>query len=159
MERVALEHGDQRVFTITVPEGAEFLQVDLGDTGVVGPDLYLFDCTGKRCVPAAAALGPHTAPLVRRERPAPGTWKVVVDASSGAGSRELRWVIGDPASGGMAVADAPRRRESGAQWSVPATAWLARPAPEGWKPALVLRLQATRGDLAPYPVGTQVIVP
>ncbi|MBC7898315.1 MAG: hypothetical protein H7066_23035 [Cytophagaceae bacterium] len=86
-------------------------------------------------------------------------WKVVADASSGAAARELRWLIGDPASGGMAVADALRRRESGAQWSTPATAWLARPAPDGWKPALVLRLQASRGDLAPYFIGTNVVIP
>ncbi|MBC7897374.1 MAG: S8 family serine peptidase, partial [Cytophagaceae bacterium] len=67
VEPLTLTEGTQRVSTVTVPEGAEFLQVDLGENIAVGPDLYLFDCTGKRCVPAAAAIGPQAGPLLRRE--------------------------------------------------------------------------------------------
>lgn len=156
-ERVSLALRAQRVSTIQVPEGAEFLHVALGDGNVPGADLYLFDCTGKQCVPSAATLSPHAPALMRRERPAAGTWKVVVDANGAAVDRDLAVVIGDPTSGGMAVADAPRRRESGAKWSTPATAWIARQAPAGWTPVLILRMQATRSDLAPYPVGTWVV--
>ena len=124
----------QRVFELRVPEGSPLFAAEVADVRGAGDvDLYLFDCTGKRCRPAGAALGLGGAPRIRRLNPKAGVWKVVVDASRvAADDVELDYldVIADSSLGVVAAADSVRSRDVGAQWTAKANVWLAtRPEP------------------------------
>jgi hypothetical protein len=157
-DRFALH--EQRVMEIKVPDGAPFFAAEVsGVASGADVDLYLFDCTGKRCRPAGAALGLGNAPRLRRLNPKAGMWKVVVDASRAAGDGvaiDYLDVIADPSLGAVAPADGTRTRDAGAQWTAKASVWLAKRPDAGRVPRAVLLVTALR-DGATVPLGMRLV--
>ena len=150
---------EQRVFEITVPDGCPWLVAEAKGGGDGAIDLYVFDCTGKRCVAAASAVGHGMAPVVRHPTPKAGLWKVVVDAALVAGSGtsvEYMDAILDPSLGGVAAADAARTRAPGARWSSPVSVWLLKPPAAGRVPHAVLGVLTTV-EGHPVPVGLRLV--
>ena len=122
-------------------------------------DLYLFDCTGKRCVTAASTLGLGSAPRVRRLQPRPGLWKVVVDASrvpEGGIAFDYRDAVGEPALGAVSVTDASLPRKVGERWRSTANVWLARRPDAGRDPHALLIVGVTDGATT-VPVGLRLV--
>jgi hypothetical protein len=114
---------------------------------VTDVDLYLFDCTGKRCRPAGSALGLGSPPRLRRANPKPGLWKVVLDGNQlpeGGATVEYTDVVADPSLGVVAVADGSRRREPAARWTVKANVWLAKRPEMDRVPQALFLVNATK---------------
>jgi hypothetical protein len=139
----------QRAYSIEVPPGSTWLLARASSSGatVTDLDLYVFDCTGRRCVPAAANAGTAIAPAIAVPFPAPGTWKVVVDAPRQAGSGvtfEYLDLVVNPCYGASEVADARSDRPSAAQWRAPGIVWQAAPVAAPRRPFAVFRVGAAR---------------
>lgn len=148
--RERLAPRNQRVFDLQVPAGSPLLLAEITGASVSDADidLYLFDCTGKRCVAAASTLGHSSAPRVRRLQPKPGLWKVVVDASrvpADGIAFDYTDAVGDPALGMVAVADGSLARAVDARWTSKANVWLAGRSAAGRDARAALVVSATEG--------------
>jgi subtilisin family serine protease len=89
--RELLEIGEkeQMVFEVEVLPGSTALLArvfEVADTGA-DLDLYVFDCTGELCRGAKVDADPVGDEGVLVSNPAPGAWKIVVDAPSVPGGR------------------------------------------------------------------------
>jgi hypothetical protein len=158
--REKLDAHTMRAFDVQVPPGSPllFASVTAAAPAEGEIDLYLFDCTGKRCTSAGTAIGHDTAPRLFRANPKAGLWKVVVVASrvaEGGVAFDYADVVADPALGGVTVTDGSRSRDVGAQWSAAANVWLAKPAEDGRQPEALLVVQATPKGGTPIPIGLQ----
>ncbi|MDE2876226.1 MAG: S8 family serine peptidase [Gemmatimonadota bacterium] len=130
---------EQDVYEVEVLPGSEALMVKVGvvDAGAaagaarVDLDVYVFDCTGDECRAARVDGDPVGDEVVIVHDPAPGMWKVVVDAASvpeeGATYSYLD-VVFNAAYGTVAVIDMPQERASGARWTTTSHGWAAMAA-------------------------------
>ncbi len=139
----------QRTYSIEVPPGSTWLLARANPRGatVRDLDLYAFDCTGRRCVPAAANADTAIAPAIAVPSPAAGKWKVVVDAPRETGSGvtfEYLDLVVNPCYGASEVADARSDRPSPAQWRAPGNVWQAVPVAAPRRPFAVFRIGAAR---------------
>ena len=160
-----IEAREQDVYEVEVLPGSEALMVRVGavetggsDDGAVPVDLdvYVFDCTGDECRAARVDGDPVGDEVVIVRNPAPGTWKVVVDAADvpeeGATYGYLD-VVFNPAYGTVAVIDMPQERASGARWTTTAHGWAAMAAhAQGREPYLGVVVEGVVGG-AGYRVG------
>lgn len=118
---------DQQRYDLDIPEGTQeiFAEVVAGEADL---DLYLFDCTGERCVAASSSTNPRGTERVESWSPKAGRWVVIVDgAMVPAGGARYAYTDGilNPRFGGVAVADPPRRRATGEAWTARAHWWRA----------------------------------
>ena len=126
--RKSIGAGEQHVHDVLVDVGSELLVAEIpkSDGLIVDTDLHLFDCTGDMCIPARRSASFAMAERVLVQEPAPGLWRIVVDASSASvgGSRyELRAFFTNPGMGVMSVADPSVWRATGDSWKVRARSW------------------------------------
>ena len=131
---------DQDVYEVEVLPGSTALMVRVGavETGGQGGgadgvdlDVYVFDCTGDECRAARVDGDPEGDEVVIVHDPAPGMWKVVVDAASVPGEEATYSyldVVFNAAYGTVAVIDMPQERASGARWTTTAHGWAAMAA-------------------------------
>jgi hypothetical protein len=157
--QLRLKPRQQKVFEVTAPEGSPLLYAEInGAARAGGVDLYLFDCTGKRCKPAGTALDLGAPPRMRQPNPKPGLWKVVVDASRAPADGvtvEYLDLIADPALGGVSAADGARQHKVGEQWTAQANVWLAK-RPEPGRSARALFVVTASTGATYSPVGIQM---
>ncbi|SCF36553.1 Subtilase family protein [Micromonospora viridifaciens] len=111
-------------YDLTVTPGSTQLRATIGGTSDPGADLDLFvlNCTSGTCVEAGRSAGGSSEESVTINNPAPGAWKVRVDAysvPSGSTSYNYVDVFTNPAFGTVAVTDADAPRPSGTSWTVP----------------------------------------
>lgn len=157
-DRAQLRETQQRLYEIDVPAGSAALVARLrrATNPTADFDLYLFDCSGKECVPSKAdgdAIGDES---VMVQSPAAGKWKVVVDLSrsdSLGSAFEYEDVVLNPAFGFVAVADQPRERAVAAIWSTRANVWKTGSMPPGRVPFAGVLVQAQAKGLEPFNVG------
>ncbi len=111
-ERASVAARQQRVFDIAVPKGTQRLIAEVGELSIPDAelDLYLFDCTGKSCEPRRARVTAGSRGPVSLDAPAPGAWKLVVDAPRLPGAGPVDFTFSeyflDPKLGSVTVADA-----------------------------------------------------
>ena len=130
----------QDVYEVEVLPGSTALMVRVGAVDVEGRgggavpgdlDVYVFDCTGDECRAARVDGDPEGDEVVIVHDPAPGMWKVVVDAASVPGegaTYSYLDVVFNAAYGTVAVIDMPQERASGARWTTTAHGWAAMAA-------------------------------
>jgi subtilisin family serine protease len=147
--RETLEIGEkeQVVFEVEVLPGSTALLArafQVADPGA-DLDLYVFDCTGELCRGAKVDADPVGDEWVLVSNPAPGAWKIVVDAPSVPGGRtEFSYLdaVFNPSYGTLAVADLPQERARGARWNARGQAWLAPAAHDaGRQPMVAVRVE------------------
>jgi hypothetical protein len=121
---------EQRIYTVEVPAGSTALMTRVSGASDPGADidLYVFDCTGARCM--ASATDGNTTPneTVRIANPKAGIWKIVVDAArlqNGSISFDYIDLVLNPRFGTLSSTDFPSQRTSGATWDVKANVWRA----------------------------------
>lgn len=143
-ETMALAPVQEIERTLTVSEGTERLLLELvPDAGTDSAWVNLYQCESGKCTRYGDVdvNGRHKRIVV--ERPKAGTWKAVVTHYSDApGKVELRETQAHAKYGVLTSADAPRKREVGAEWRVPVNIWKRGAAPGGYTPALLLDVQA-----------------
>lgn len=147
-----ITRGEQHVYEIVVPKGANSLRVKMNaDDARADLDIYLLDCTaadlkaaappyqredGGRappvpppsCTPKAKSAGVEPSGEIEVADPAPGRWVAVVDAFSVAGAAvkyDYFDVFTHPRFGAIAISDAADDRTAGATWSPTAHTWTA----------------------------------
>ncbi len=146
----------QQVYEITVPSGTRSLLARVSHAADAGADLdvYVYDCTGKQCKVAGDGADRSSSETVRVENPAPGKWKVVVDADTvpaGKTSYQYTDVVFNQTFGTTAVTDTTAKRVAGAEWRAQTNAWsTALPAGRAAFPVVIIQGQATR--MQPFPV-------
>lgn len=162
-ERGQLAESDQRLFEIDVPPGTTMLTARVSAAAGVDADvdLYLFNCTDKKCVAARADGDAAGDESITIQNPAAGKWKAVVDASrSGSGGTTFAYedVILNPAFGHVAVTDQPKDRSSGQSWEAVANTWVAGALPGNRAPYPALIIQASPKGQDPFVVLLQELV-
>ena len=156
-ERGEIPAGEQRLFELDVAPGSTMLVARTRQsTGLPADvDLYLFDCTGKECKAARADGDSHGDEVVTVANPAPGKWKVVLDAAGRAASSvsfEYQDIVLNPAHGVVAVTDQPSERATGATWTTKGNAWVAGTMPAGRSAYMGVLVQAQPKGSAPFVV-------
>ena len=149
---------EQDGYEVEVLPGSEALMVRVGAAGPGGSgdgaeavdlDVYVFDCTGDECRAARVDGDPAGDEIVIVRDPAPGTWKVVVDAAAVPEEGTLYAyldVVFNAAYGTVAVIDMPQERASGARWTTTAHAWAATAAhAPGREPYLAVAVAGRAG--------------
>ncbi|MEO8430656.1 MAG: S8 family serine peptidase [Acidobacteriota bacterium] len=124
----------QTVHELDVAPGTSRIVFQVGELSdpQADVDLYLFDCTGKNCEPRRSRVGPEGETALSLDNPAPGKWKLVVDAArtaSGGVAYLYRELVFHPRYGSVSVADGPAARDVGASWESRAHVWVAEGAP------------------------------
>lgn len=156
-DRVQLREAQERVFEMDVPAGSTALAARVrGASASADPDLYLFDCTGKECVPSKADGDIVGDESVMVANPAAGKWKIVIDAfkTDSLGTWfEYEDILLNPAFGVVAVTDQPKERAVGATWQTRVNAWTSGNLPAGRGPYAGLLLQAQAKGLDPFTIG------
>ena len=143
---------DQDVYEVEVLPGSTALMVRVGGVDGAAPvdlDVYVFDCTGDECSAARVDGDPEGDEVVIVHDPAPGMWKVVVDAASMPGD-EVTYsyldVVFNAAYGTVAVIDMPQERASSARWTTTAHGWAAMAAhAQGREPYLGVVVEGRAG--------------
>jgi hypothetical protein len=155
-ERRTIAPGEQHLQEVEVLPGSAALMVRTEAPPGTDLDLYLFDCTEEECSAARADGDPVGNEAIVVERPAAGTWKIVVDAADvpeeGAEYAYLD-VVFNQAYGMVGTVDVPQERATGARWTATAHSWIA-PAVhgEGREPYVAVRVEGQEGD-APFWIG------
>lgn len=162
--RATIREKEQQVYDIDVPAGTATLLTRASRTSDARADLdvYLFDCTKQECRPAERDADPVGDEIVSVRDPAPGAWKVVVDAAfvpSGSTAYDYLDVLFNPTYGTVAVADQPASRASGAEWSATRNVWDAGAMPAGRSPYAALELFAQPKPSDRFSLGMLEIVP
>ncbi len=121
--------GEMQVIDIEVPPGSTSVRAELLEAATLGADLdlYLFDCTGKRCEPRRSSNHAGVSGPVSFSDPPAGRWKVVVDAiaaSSDAIAFRYRDLITNPMFGAVATSDFRAVRDVASEWRTAVSAWL-----------------------------------
>ena len=143
---------DQDVYEVEALPGSTALMVrveGVDDAVPVDLDVYVFDCTGDECRAARVDGDPEGDEVVIVHDPAPGMWKVVVDAASVPGegaTYSYLDVVFNAAYGTVAVIDMPQERASGARWTTTAHGWAAMAAhARGREPYLEVVVEGRAG--------------
>ena len=159
---ITLSHREQRVYSLTVPEGSTQVlgRVRVSDGSKSDVDIYLFDCTdGNTCKP----INPRNANMdgdetIMVSNPKAGNWKFVVDAAdapSGSVAVEYTDLVLNPRYGTAAVADIIQVRKTNATWIAPMYIWNASQVPPPRRPFALLRVDDTAietpGDVSDPP--------
>jgi hypothetical protein len=158
LERPSIRDKEQLVFDIEVPEGSPYLFASAAGFTDTNADLdvYVFDCTGKRCRRPDVDADPLGDESVLVENPAAGAWRVVVDASSipsGEMSFEYTDVVFNPSFGTLAVTDRPEDRQPGDTWTATAHSWITDAVHEGGRsPYPAVLIEGHRGNGGRYPI-------
>ena len=122
-----------RIFDIAVPPGTDRLlaEIDHATDARADLDLYLFDCTDRRCKLRASSIRQNARERVAVHAPAAGSWKVVVDAfdlPAGTATVEYHDVLLHEIYGRLEVIDTQASRAMGTTWqALAAKHILARP--------------------------------
>ncbi|HEY2975554.1 MAG TPA: S8 family serine peptidase [Pyrinomonadaceae bacterium] len=152
-----IEQGEQHMYEVMVPEGATLLYTRVSDVADTRADLdvYLVDCTAlaenHRCVkyePRRKATTADPGGEVEVRNPAPGLWKIVVDAysvPSGRTTYSYLDVFTHPRFGSLTATDTLEKRGPGDTWTTTAHAWIAN-LPEAPR-ILQIRIIATGLDV------------
>ena len=165
LERPTIRDKEQLVFDVEVPAGSPYLFASA--TGFADQDadldVYVFDCTGKRCGRPDTDADPTGDESVLIENPAAGTWRVVVDAAavpSGVTSFEYLDVVFNPSFGTLAVTDKPEDRKPGVTWTATAHSWITPAVHEGGRsPYPAVLIEGHRGNGGRYPILLQPVGP
>ncbi|HEY0182446.1 MAG TPA: S8 family serine peptidase, partial [Rhodopila sp.] len=143
-ETIALAPVQEIERTLTVAEGTERLLLELvPDAGTDSAWVNLYQCESGKCTRHGDVdvNGRHKRIVV--DNPKAGTWKAVVTHYSvEPGKIELRETQAHPKYGVLTSADAPRKREVGAEWRAPVNLWRRGAVPGGYVPAMLLDVQA-----------------
>jgi len=156
-ELLEMAEREQRVFEVEVLPGSTALVARVSNLSDpwADLDLYVFDCTGERCNGSKVDADPVGDEWVHVQDPAPGIWKIVVDAPTvPAGRTELQYLdaIFNPAYGMVTVADLPQERAKSARWSARAHLWTAPAVHEpGRQPLAAVRVEGTGRSAGPAP--------
>jgi hypothetical protein len=129
-DRGWLRTREQRVYQIDMPAGSSLLLARVTPQGdpTADLDLYFFDCTSGKCrsaVTAATMLGSEERAV---PQPAPGRWKLVVDAARvtrDSVAYDYLDLVLNPSYGATAVADTSSERRAGAEWTAIGHVWQA----------------------------------
>ena len=118
-----LASGERKVYEINVPPGTEELSAAISQLTdpAADVDLYLFQDVKGIAVLRGSSTGSGAVKSVSTFSPAPGQWKVVVDAYNlPAGSSRYSYIdaFNHPAFGTITVDDKPTVHESGSEWRV-----------------------------------------
>lgn len=118
-----LVSGERKVYEINIPPGTEEISAEISQ--VTDPeadiDLYLYQDVKGVAVQRGSSTGSGGTKSVSAFSPAPGPWKVVVDAYNlPAGSTKYSYVdtFDHPVFGTISVDDKPILHESGSEWRV-----------------------------------------
>lgn len=116
----------QQQYPVAVTAGSTSLRATIGGTSdnAADLDLYVFNCTGAKCVLAGQSADGDSEESVTIKDPAAGTWVVLVDGYSvpeGSTTYNYVDVFTNPAFGGISVTDANAARAAGSTWTVPGT--------------------------------------
>lgn len=158
LEHPTIGDREQVMYEVDVPAGSEYLLARASDPTDPNADLdvYVFDCTGKRCRRPEVDADPSGGEFVLVEHPAAGTWRIVVDASSvPSGSTTFQYgdVVFNPSFGALAVSDMPEERHAGAAWSATAHSWITEAAHAGGRsPYPAVLIQGHRENGGRYPI-------
>jgi hypothetical protein len=163
---------EQQVYEIDVPAGSASLMARASKPADASADLdvYVYDCSGKECRPAANAADPlidgtASDETVIVQNPAAGKWKVVVDgAAVPAGGTTYGYldVVFNQSFGTVAATDQPSKHDEGAEWNVKTNVWAAAlPTGRAAFPAFPLVVKPTQTEqftigLVEMPVSTHV---
>jgi hypothetical protein len=147
-ERPTIKHGQQLAYEIEVPAGSTSLLVRASEIADAAADLdvYVMDCTGRRCNNPQTDSDPLGDEVVTVQNPSAGKWKIVVDgASVPSGSTTFAYldVVFSPAFGSVLTADLAKERKTGDQWTAQAHTWLAGALPAGRQPFTAVLLQGS----------------
>lgn len=152
-EHASIDAHSQTTYEVSVPPGSASLMVKVSQASDSRADLdvYVFDCTAKKCRVAGEGAGPGANETVIVQQPAAGKWKVVVDASSvpaGRTSFEYTDVVFNQSYGMVATTDTIAQHKSFDSWSTNANVWSAG-MPQGRVPfaALLVQEEVTRTQL------------
>jgi hypothetical protein len=162
-QQATIRQGEQQVHEIDVPAGVAMLYVRASEVSDPKADLdvYVLNCTGKRCTGTQTDSDPIGDEIVTIQNPAKGKWKVVVDgASIPAGSATYSYVdvLFSPAFGHLTVADVPAERKTGTQWTTQANSWLAGALPAGREPFPAVILQGRLQGNVPFNINVMELV-
>jgi Subtilase family/Bacterial pre-peptidase C-terminal domain len=111
-----------KIYEINVPDGAASLEVTIGKASdrEADLDLYLYDCTGNKCITAAHSVGSTAEESVAVNNPKAGTWKVIIDPfyiPSGQTNVDYQDIFTHSKFGTLTSAGAPALREPGGRWA------------------------------------------
>lgn len=150
-DRPTIADGDTHTMTVVVPEGAERLDVAIGNVSDAGADLdlYVFDSAGQRIAYSAAGGSEESVSIAD---PAPGTYTIEIDAYSvpaGSTAYDYRDVYYSAALGSVKVDEStvhPLAPNGTARISAEVVAH--EPAPEGREFFGEVRVLNARGTVA-----------
>jgi hypothetical protein len=145
-ERATIGDREQRVYEIDVPAGSSLLAARISGIADAKSDLdvMVYDCSGKTCRSAGIAADPSGDESVVVQNPAPGKWRVVVDAPTvpgGTTQYDYVDVVFNPAYGVVGVTDFSQERKLNVQWTARAHVWPAGALPAGRTPYVGVLLQ------------------
>jgi len=117
--------GEQQIFNLDLPEGAENLTVHIGDASDphADLDLYVFQKSKDTMVLRAKSDSNSSTETVVLDHPGGGEWRIVVDAFRvPGGSTQYKYedVYFHSALGSVSVDDKEELRQRGANWNVTA---------------------------------------
>ena len=151
IEKVKIKNKEQKIYEINVEPGSKTLiakAFDFDDS-LIDLDLYVFDCTKKKCEPAKVDADPIDQESVYIHDPKPGKWKVVIDAFSINGnSTEFSYldVIYNPIYGSLNVLDLPQKRVVNSKWIIKTNPWESGTIPTGRSPYKSLYVNSSMKD-------------
>jgi hypothetical protein len=130
--------------TVIVAEGTERLLLELlPETGTDSAWVNLYRCEAGKCARQGDVDLNGRQKRIVVDNPKAGVWKTVLTHySTKPGKIELRETQAHPKYGVLTSADAPSKREIGAEWRVPVNIWKRGSVPGGYTPMLLLDVQA-----------------
>ncbi|HKE58660.1 MAG TPA: hypothetical protein VKB46_18235, partial [Pyrinomonadaceae bacterium] len=158
--QLQLKSHEQKIFDIQVPEGSPLLTVETMSNSQDRNDIdfYLFDCTGKRCLPVIAVLNQGNLTRLRELNPKAGSWRLVIDASrvpTKGITIDLIDIVADLSLGNVSVADSTRVRKVGDAWTTTANVWLVKKPSSDRYPVALISVNARQGGIE-VPIGLAV---
>ena len=145
------------VYELDVPPGSVALSASVSRASDPDADLdvYVYDCTGKKCKVAGTGAGPMADETVTVQHPAPGKWRVVVDAPRvprGTTSLDYADVVFNQSFGMVAVTDTPAKHDGPAPWTATMNVWPAA-MPPGRTPSAAFLVEGEATRTQPFTVG------
>ena len=119
---VLTANGHPQIYDINVADGASTLSVTIGQPSDPSADLdlYLYDCSGEKCIIMAHSLASNSEETVTVNNPKAGKWKAVIDpfsVPSGQATCEYLDVFTHPLFGSLSSSTVSATHELGSRWS------------------------------------------